>query len=283
MSSKGKFEPKMLGMICNWCCYGGADLCGVSRFQYPAYIKLIRVMCSGRVDLKHIFLAFANGADAMFVGGCHINDCHYNPEGNYDALSMVSLCKKLLAYIGINPKRLRLEWVSAGEGIRFAAIMNEFAKEIEQLGPLGKSEGIKENELQARLEKVTKLIPYIKLKKKEKLALHDPALADHQSYKDLFSGEEIETLILKAPSYWIDPEKCQGCMSCAARCPVDAIVSAKLQVHVVDQGKCIKCGTCLTACSSKFGAVTKITGAPVPPPTPEDRIQVARKNNKKAA
>ena len=130
MSSEGQFKPKMLGIICNWCCYGGADLCGVSRFQYPTYIRLIRVMCSGRVDLKHILLAFANGVDAMFVGGCHINDCHYNPEGNYDAMSMVNLCKKLLEHIGINPKRLRLEWVSAGEGIRFANIMNEFAREI---------------------------------------------------------------------------------------------------------------------------------------------------------
>ena len=130
MGSDSNFKPKMLGIICNWCCYGGADLCGVSRFQYPTYIRLIRVMCSGRVDLKHIFLAFSNGVDGMFVGGCHINDCHYNPEGNYDALSMVNLCRKLLEYAGINPKRLRLEWVSAGEGIRFAHIMNEFGREL---------------------------------------------------------------------------------------------------------------------------------------------------------
>ncbi|HPP06882.1 MAG TPA: hydrogenase iron-sulfur subunit, partial [Syntrophorhabdaceae bacterium] len=138
----GKFKPKMVGIICNWCCYGGADLAGVSRFQYPTYIRLIRVMCSGRVDLKHIFLAFETGHDAVFVGGCHINDCHYNPEGNYDALSMVSFCKKLLEYIGINPDRLRIEWVSAGEGIRFADIMNEYSKQIEALGPLGHAEGL---------------------------------------------------------------------------------------------------------------------------------------------
>ncbi len=283
MSSKSKFEPKMLGMICNWCCYGGADLCGVSRFQYPTYIKLIRVMCSGRVDLKHIFLAFANGADAMFIGGCHLNDCHYNPEGNYDALSMVSLGKKLLEHIGINPQRLRLEWVSAGEGIRFANIMNEFAKEIKALGPLGKSEGLDKNELRAGLEKANKLIPYIKLIKKEKLALHDLTPANRESYKNLYSSEEIETLMLRAPSYWIDPEKCQACMSCATRCPVDAIVSAKQRVHVVDQRKCIKCGTCLTACPPKFSAVTKLVDKPVPPPTPEDKIQIVRKSKKNAA
>lgn len=277
MSSIGKFKPKVLGMICNWCCYGGADLCGVSRLQYPTYIRLIRVMCSGRVDLKHIFLAFANGADAMFVGGCHINDCHYNPEGNYDALSMASLCKKLLAHIGINPNRLRLEWVSAGEGVRFANIMNDFAKEIEALGPLGKSEGIDENELQAGLEKITKLIPYIKMMQKEKLALHDATLANQELYKNLYMKEEIEKLIFEAPSYWIDPQKCRACMACARRCPVDAIISAKQQIHIVDQEKCIKCGTCLAVCPQKFSSVKKIIGAPVPPPLPENNKKIEKK------
>ncbi len=273
MSSDGKFKPKMLGIICNWCCYGGADLCGVSRFQYPTYIRLIRVMCSGRVDLKHIFLAFANGIDGMFVGGCHINDCHYNPEGNYDAMSMVNLCKKLLEHIGINPGRLRLEWVSAGEGIRFANIMNEFAREIENMGPLGKKEGLTPDELKQRIESVVRLIPYIKLEKMKKLALHDI----NEDYTKLYTSEEIETLIMEAPSYWIDPAKCQACMSCARKCPADAIISAKNRVHVIDQGKCIRCGTCLGACPAKFGAVTKIVGGPVPLPLPEEERVVARK------
>ena len=110
------FKPRILGIICNWCCYGGADLCGVSRFQYPPYIRLIRVMCSARVDLAHILLAFATGQDAMFVGGCHLDDCHYITNGNYDALSVVTIAKKLLEHIGVNPDRLRLEWVSAGAG-----------------------------------------------------------------------------------------------------------------------------------------------------------------------
>lgn len=268
MSSEGKFTPKMLGIICNWCCYGGADLCGVSRFQYPTYIRLIRVMCSGRVDLKHIFLAFANGADAMFVGGCHINDCHYNPEGNYDALSMVNLCRKLLEHIGINPKRLRLEWVSAGEGIRFANIMNEFAKEIEGLGPLGKSEGIDANELKSRVEEITKLIPYFKLVKMKELALHNQ---DQESYTKLYTTEEVEKLIREVPAYYIEPEKCQACMTCARRCPADAIISAKQEVHIIDQEKCIKCGTCIEACPPKFKAITKIVGAPVPPSLPEGK------------
>ncbi len=281
MSSEGKFKPKMLGIICNWCCYGGADLCGVSRFQYPTYIRLIRVMCSGRVDMKHILLAFSNGVDGMFVGGCHINDCHYNPEGNYDALSMVNLCKRLLEHIGINPKRLRLEWVSAGEGIRFANIMNEFSKEIEELGPLGKSEGIDEKELKSRLERIARLIPYIKLAKMKKLALHDINLANEEGYANLYTGEEINSLIHEAPSYYIDPGKCQACMTCARRCPVEAIISAKNQVHVVDQDKCIRCGTCFEVCPPKFRAVTKIVGEPVPPPLPEDQRTVARKSKEK--
>ncbi len=274
MSSDGKFKPKMIGIICNWCCYGGADLCGVSRFQYPTYIRLVRVMCSGRVDLKHIFLAFSNGADGMFVGGCHINDCHYNPEGNYDALSMVNLCKKLLEYAGVNPKRLRLEWVSAGEGIRFANIMNEFSREIEELGPLGKSEGIDPIELKSRLESVGRLIPYFKLTKMKELALHNP---DQEMYTRLYTSEEVDRLIREAPSYYIDPEKCQACMTCARKCPVEAIISAKGQVHIVDQEKCIRCGTCYEACPPKFRAVTKIIGESVPPPLPEDQRTIVRK------
>jgi len=278
MSAELKFKPKMIGIICNWCCYGGADLCGVSRFQYPPYIRLVRVMCSGRVDLKHILLAFSTGQDAVFVGGCHINDCHYNPEGNYDALSMVNLCKKLIEHIGLNPDRLRLEWVSAGEGIRFANIMNEFGSEVENLGPLGKSEGINEIELKSRLETITRLIPYIKLVKKEKLALHNP---NQEEYAGLYSSDEIDTLIREAPSYYIDPDKCQACMICSKRCPVEAIAGGKNLIHVIDQEKCIKCGTCLEACPPRFGSVKRLIKEPVPPPLPEKARAIVRKAREK--
>lgn len=261
-----EYKPKILGMVCNWCCYGGADLCGVSRFQYPAYIRLIRVMCSGRVDLKHIILAFLTGQDAMFIGGCHINDCHYNPEGNYDALSTVTMCKKLLEYAGVNPERLRLEWVSAGEGIRFANIMNEFGKEIEELGPLGKSEGKDTAEIKSSLEKIQKLIPYIKLVKQEKLATHNP---NPEAYTNLFTTEEVTTLINEAPSYYIDPKKCQACSICLRRCPMDAINGGKNMVHIIDQEKCIKCGTCFDNCPPKFHAIQKLVGEPVPLPVSE--------------
>ena len=197
MSTGAKFKPRILGIICNWCCYGGADLCGVSRFQYPPYIRLIRVMCSARVDLAHILLAFSTGQDALFVGGCHLDDCHYITNGNYDALSVVTIGKKLLKHIGVNPDRLRLEWVSAGEGIRFANIMNEFGKEVEELGPLGKSEGIDKNVLKFRLEAVKKLVPYIKLVQTERLRAPLSLRVSgeqEQNYHKFFNSDEINKI-----------------------------------------------------------------------------------------
>jgi coenzyme F420-reducing hydrogenase delta subunit len=191
MAAAQLFEPKILGFLCNWCCYAGADLAGVSRFQYPPDLRVIRVMCSGRVDPAHVFRAFSTGQDAVFIGGCHLNDCHYVTHGNYDALSMVYVCKKLMEHIGLNPERLRLEWVSAGEGIRFASIMNEFSPKIEKLGPLGQGKGIQENELKFNLEAVTKLIPYIKLVLSGRLR---PPERTEQAYTEFFTGEEFNKL-----------------------------------------------------------------------------------------
>ncbi len=191
MGAAHTFEPRILGFLCNWCCYAGADLAGVSRFQYPPNIRVIRVMCSGRVDPAHIFRAFATGQDAVFIGGCHLNDCHYVTHGNYDALSMVYICKKLLEHIGLNPERLRIEWVSAGEGIRFAHIMNEFVPRIEKLGPLGKSESLDEHELKFKLEAVTNLIPYIKLVQSERLRV---PVRTEEAYTKFFTSEEFDRL-----------------------------------------------------------------------------------------
>ena len=128
-------EPKILGLLCNWCCYAGADNAGVSRFQYPSAIRPIRVMCSGRVDPLIILRAFQLGADGFFVGGCHPGDCHYI-SGNYHAQDELTDLKNVLTEIGINPDRLRLEWVSASEGKRFADVMTEFTEQIRALGPI---------------------------------------------------------------------------------------------------------------------------------------------------
>ncbi len=185
------FEPRILGFLCNWCCYAGADLAGVSRFQYPPNIRVIRVMCSGRVDPAHIFRAFSTGQDAVFIGGCHLNDCHYVTHGNYDALSMVYISKKLLEHIGLNPERLRLEWVSAGEGIRFASIMNEFVPSLEKLGPLGKAEGLDETGLEFKLQAIMKIIPYIKLIQSERLRV---PVRTEEAYNNFFTSEEFNRL-----------------------------------------------------------------------------------------
>jgi len=186
-----EFEPKIIGFLCNWCCYAGADLAGVSRYQYPTNIRIIRVMCSGRVDPAFILRAFSNGMDGVFVGGCWLGECHYITEGNHDAISMVQLYKKLLGHIGVNPERLRLEWVSASQGIRFAEIMTDFTKKLKEIGPLGISEGIDEKALKFKLEAVKTLVPYIKLVERERLRVH---FNTDEEYKEFYSREEVDRL-----------------------------------------------------------------------------------------
>jgi F420-non-reducing hydrogenase iron-sulfur subunit len=129
-----EFEPKIIGFLCNWCSYAGADLAGVSRIQYPPNIRIIRVMCSGRVDPVIVLEMFANGADGVIVTGCHPGDCHY-VAGNLYEERKIKMLKKLLALTGLELDRLRLEWVSAAEGQRFAEVVTEFTEQIKKLGP----------------------------------------------------------------------------------------------------------------------------------------------------
>jgi coenzyme F420-reducing hydrogenase delta subunit/Fe-S-cluster-containing hydrogenase component 2 len=252
-------------------------MAGVSRLQYTTEARLIRVMCSGRVDLEFVLRAFSNGMDGVFIGGCRLNECNYITHGNYHALNMVLLCRKIMEHIGLNPDRLRIEFMSSAEGILFAEVMSEFGNKVKELGPLGKGEGIDQNELKSKLAEITKLVPYIKVVKNEKLASR---LENPEEYDRLFTKDEIDKLFSEVISYYIDPEKCQACMTCAKRCPVDAILSGKNLIHIIDQEKCIKCGTCLEACPPKFGAVTKISGEPVPPPIPEEKRTIVRKTKK---
>jgi len=186
-----EFKPQILGFLCNWCSYAGADLCGVSRYQYPPNIKVIRVMCSGRVDLEFVLRAFTNGKDGVFVGGCWLGECHYITEGNYDALSMMHLGKKLLECVGVNPERLRLEWVSASEGNRFAEIVTEFTGSLKKLGPLGAGEGMDEPTLKLKLQAITKLLPYIKLVEREKLRVR---FESKQEYETFFASDALKSL-----------------------------------------------------------------------------------------
>jgi F420-non-reducing hydrogenase iron-sulfur subunit len=248
-------------------------MAGVSRLQYTTEIRLIRVMCSGRVDPAFVFRAFSNGIDGVFIGGCRLNECNYVTHGNYDALNMTLLCKRILEYIGLNPDRLRIEFMSSAEGSRFAEVMGEFSDQVHKLGPIGKAEGIEEGELEAKLAEITRLVPYIKRVKNEKLASR---LENPEEYDKLFTKDEVDRLFSEVVSYYIDPEKCQACMICARRCPVEAIVGAKNLVHVIDQEKCIKCGICFEVCPDKFGAVMEISGEPAPPPIPEEERMIAR-------
>ena len=134
------FEPRIVGFLCNWCAYSGADLAGTSRLQYPTNVDIIRVMCSGRVDPTFVLKAFQLGADGVLICGCHPGDCHYS-EGNYKTARRVPILIKLLEQFGIEPQRLRLEWVSASEGDRFAALVNEITEQIRELGPFNRNGG----------------------------------------------------------------------------------------------------------------------------------------------
>jgi F420-non-reducing hydrogenase iron-sulfur subunit len=129
------FEPKLVGFLCNWCSYTGADLAGTARMKYPPNMRVIRVMCSGRVDPNFILDAIAKGADGVLVCGCHPGDCHY-VEGNYKCLRRLPITKKLVEGMGVDPRRVRLEWVSASEGSRFTQVVTDFTEEIRALGPL---------------------------------------------------------------------------------------------------------------------------------------------------
>jgi len=133
-----EFQPRILGFLCNWCSYAGADLAGVSRLQYPPTLRIIRVMCSGRVDPVFVLRAMARGVDGVLILGCHPGDCHY-ATGNYYARNRAQVLRQLLGLAGIGPDRLGLDWVSAGEGERFARLVRDFTQRLQALGPLGAS------------------------------------------------------------------------------------------------------------------------------------------------
>jgi coenzyme F420-reducing hydrogenase delta subunit/DNA-binding transcriptional ArsR family regulator len=148
-------------------------------------------MCSGRVDLEFIIRAFSKGLDGVFMGGCWPGECHYITEGNYGALSMMHLCKKLLQHIGVDSERLRLDWVSASQGTRFAAVMNDFSKKLEELGPLGTGEGLDKGGLKLKLQAVTNLVPYLKLLERERLRVR---FDTEEEYKKYFTSDEVDRI-----------------------------------------------------------------------------------------
>ena len=138
--SKSGWEPIIVGFLCNWCSYTGADLAGTSRLQYPPNIRVIKVMCSGRVNPQFVLKALQEGADGVLVSGCHPGDCHYI-EGNYHARRKLTLLQDFLGFMGIDPGRFMVSWVSASEGQKFAEVVTRFTDQIRELGPRARPGG----------------------------------------------------------------------------------------------------------------------------------------------
>ena len=129
----GEYEPRIIAFLCNWCSYAGADLAGVSRFQYPPNVRIVRVMCSGRISPRFVIKSFQEGADGVLIAGCHPGDCHYS-KGNYFTRRRLKILGTLLEHIGIDPKRFQIKWISASEGGRFADVVKKMTKDIKSLG-----------------------------------------------------------------------------------------------------------------------------------------------------
>ncbi|MFW9940163.1 MAG: hydrogenase iron-sulfur subunit [Candidatus Thorarchaeota archaeon] len=185
------FEPKILGFLCNWCSYAGADLAGVSRIQYPTNVRIIRVMCSGRVDPVFIVEAFLNGIDGVLVLGCHLGDCHYI-TGNYEAELKMKMLNKALSMINFS-ERLRLDWVSAAEGARFAQIVSDFTEHISKLGPTPvKNKKIKK-EIIGNLNAIKFTLCDTRLR--ALVARQRELTTDGNVYGEIISNEEFENIL----------------------------------------------------------------------------------------
>jgi F420-non-reducing hydrogenase iron-sulfur subunit len=186
------FEPRLVGFLCNWCSYAGADLAGVSRFQYPPNVRVIRVMCSGRVDPVLIIEALMQGADGVLIGGCHPGDCHYI-TGNYYAEKKVNVTKELLRLAGIEPERLRLEWISASEGERFASMVSDFVNQVKALGP---SPVTRDEKVMLRLSAAAEAAKFFRLRllsgKEIKLT------GEGNVYGERLEGEKMESMLMTA-------------------------------------------------------------------------------------
>jgi len=188
------YEPKILGFLCNWCSYAGADLAGVSRIQYPPNLRVIRVMCSGRVDPEFIFQGFLSGIDGIIVMGCHPGDCHYL-EGNYEAEIKYDMIRHFLSFIGFE-NRIQLEWVSASEGNRFAEIVTDFTNHIKDLGPSPLNSGKAKSKL---IDKIKALEMASTSYRMRALVGRERALTEQENvYGEKVSEEEFKELFNNA-------------------------------------------------------------------------------------
>jgi coenzyme F420-reducing hydrogenase delta subunit len=155
-------------------------------------MKVIRVMCTGRVDPGHVLRAFSNGTDGVLIAGCHLGECNYSTHGNYHALNMVLLFKKILEHAGLNPERLSIKFMSGAEGNLYTEVVNDFVNKVKELGPLGKGEGIEdESALKLKLNAITRLVPYLRLVENERLRAHFETLEEYQQF---YLSEEFEKI-----------------------------------------------------------------------------------------
>jgi coenzyme F420-reducing hydrogenase delta subunit len=167
-------------------------MAGVSRLQYSSDVRFIRVMCSGRVDLKFVFRAFANGCDGVLIGGCRLNECNYATQGNYDALAVTLIGRHLLARVGLHPDRLRISFMSGGDGNLLAEAATSFSQRIRELGPLGAGEGVDAELLGLKLRALERLAPFLRLVERERLRV---PVKSREAYEAFFGGEEGKKLL----------------------------------------------------------------------------------------
>lgn len=167
-------------------------MAGVSRLQYANEIRLIRVMCSGKVDLSYIFRAFMNSMDGVFVGACRLGECNYITHGNYSALKNVLIAKKIMKFIGIDPNRLRIRFMNSSDGQKFAEYVNEFISTVRKLGPIGSEMNGNRNGLKVKLEAVQRIVPYLRLVERERLRTQFKTEEEHIKF---FESEDVNRLI----------------------------------------------------------------------------------------
>ena len=195
MTFKESFEPDILGFLCNWCSYAGADLAGVSRFQYPPNVRIIRVMCSARVDPTIVLEAFIRGLDGVMVLGCHLGDCHYM-TGNYYTERRMKTTKNVLKSVGLSPERLLVDWVSAAEGERFATLVKDFTERVRKLGPLGKETDLEPQQLRTRLVAAKEALAQERIR--WLVGRERELVEDKNVFGEKVSQEEFDQLMLQA-------------------------------------------------------------------------------------
>jgi F420-non-reducing hydrogenase iron-sulfur subunit len=188
------FEPDILGFLCNWCSYAGADLAGLSRMQYPPNVRIIRVMCSARVDPTIVLEAFVQGLDGVMILGCHLGTCHYM-TGNYYTERRMKTTKKVLKNIGLSPERLLVDWVSAAEGDRFATLVREFTERVRKLGPLGNETGLEPQQLRTRLVAAKEALAHQRMR--WLVGREKELVEDKNVFGEKVSQEEFDQLMLQ--------------------------------------------------------------------------------------